>query len=69
MPIIYLCGLGFSGITWTFKLLPSKHTETSVKFSRNFTCVDHTIIFGTWVTRDSGNVIYEKNGLLGCDFL
>jgi len=30
MPIVHLCGLGFSGITWTFKLLPSKHTETSV---------------------------------------
>ena len=40
-----------------------------IKFSRNFTCVDHTITFGTWSTCGSGNVIYEKNGLLGYDFL
>jgi len=26
MPIVFLHGVSFSGLTWTFKLLPSKHT-------------------------------------------
>ena len=28
MPIVSLDGLSFSGLEWTFQLLPSKHTET-----------------------------------------
>jgi len=28
MPFASLNGLNFSGLVWTFKLLPSKHTET-----------------------------------------
>jgi len=27
MPIVSFDGLNFSGLAWTFKLLPSKHTE------------------------------------------
>lgn len=36
MPIVYFCGLSFSGVTWAFKLLPSKHTVTSVWHSKPF---------------------------------
>jgi len=30
MPVVSLDGLSFSGLAWTFKLLPSKHTETNM---------------------------------------
>jgi hypothetical protein len=30
MPVVFLDGPNFSGLAWTFKLLPSKHTETSI---------------------------------------
>jgi hypothetical protein len=36
MSIVYLCGLGFSGVTQTFKMLPSKYTETSVWHGKPF---------------------------------
>jgi hypothetical protein len=29
MPVVSRDGQSFSGIAWTFKLLPSKHTDTS----------------------------------------
>jgi hypothetical protein len=34
MPVVSLCGLSFSGLARTFKLLPSKHTEASVWHAR-----------------------------------
>jgi len=36
MSVVYVDGLSFSGLMWTFKLLPSKHTETSIWHARPF---------------------------------
>ena len=36
MPIVSLMAWVFSGVTWTFKLLPSKYTETSIWHARPF---------------------------------
>lgn len=30
MPVVSLHGVRFSGLVWTFKLLPSKHTEANI---------------------------------------
>jgi hypothetical protein len=34
MSVVSLDGLGYSGLAWTLKLLPSNHTETSVCLAR-----------------------------------
>jgi hypothetical protein len=36
MPVASLNGLNISGLAWKFKLLPSKHTETSICHDRPF---------------------------------
>jgi len=36
MAVVSLDGLSFSALVWTFKLLPSKHTETSICHLRPF---------------------------------
>jgi len=37
MPVVFYDSPSFSGLAWTFKLLPSKHTETSTWNARPFT--------------------------------
>jgi len=34
MPTVFHDSLSFSGWTWTLKLLPSKHTNTSIWYAR-----------------------------------
>jgi hypothetical protein len=36
MPAVPLDGLSFCGFAWIFKLLPSKHTDTSVQHATPF---------------------------------
>jgi len=36
MPVVSHDGLGFSSLAWTFKLLPSNYTETSIWHARPF---------------------------------
>jgi hypothetical protein len=36
MPAVSLNGVNFSGLEWKFKLLLSKHTETSISQDRPF---------------------------------
>jgi len=36
MPVVSLNGLDVSDLAWKFKLLPSKHTETSICHDRPF---------------------------------
>jgi len=37
MPIVSLYWLSFSGLAWTFQLLPKKHTQTSMRHARPIT--------------------------------
>jgi len=37
MPIVSLDGLSFYGLAWIFKLLSSKHTQTSIWYATPFT--------------------------------
>jgi hypothetical protein len=39
MPIVSLDSLSFSGLAGTFKLLPSKHMETSIYHARPFASI------------------------------
>jgi len=36
MPVLPHDNLSFCGLTWTFRLLPSKHTEISMWHTRPF---------------------------------
>jgi hypothetical protein len=36
MPFVSSDGLSFSGLVWTFKLLPSTHTEMSIWHAGSF---------------------------------
>jgi hypothetical protein len=37
MSVVSVDGLSFSGLVWTFKLLPIKHAETGIWLARPFT--------------------------------
>jgi len=46
MPIVSLHGKRFSGLGWTFKLLPSKHTEANMWYGGPFASTLWSPVYG-----------------------
>jgi len=46
LSIVSLEDLSFSGLTWTIKLLPRKHTETNICHARCFSYACQRPVYG-----------------------
>jgi hypothetical protein len=46
MPIVSLHGVSFSGLAWTFKLLPRKHTEANIWYGGPFASTLRSPVYG-----------------------